>query len=155
VRGFDRYDFHPQGFPGSDWFDQVLACLVSPWNASSALGHKLNVRRLEAISQVAQLAIPEKCPVVLNGEGNQIKIWGRIAPRLRGLEYKAISLLIDEFPSGMSEVDLAEGGVPEAGKVLKHLCKKFEQWARVIWLPGKKASGGYRLLAAPRLRDGR
>jgi hypothetical protein len=138
VRQFDRRDFPPVGFPNSDWFDNVLRYLL-------ASGH---AKRFEAISQVAQLAQPKQCPVVLSNEGRQIRIWNETVPRLYGSEYRVIELLVNEFPTGMTEADFNTEGVLEPGKILKRICKKFRMWDRVIIRPRKKALGGYKLLAS-------
>lgn len=85
-------------------------------------------------------------PVVLQGPGKPVIVLGHEKPPLSEGQYPVVEALVQAWPKGLTK-DALEIGRGAARRALKKLVNSSDpDWSKVIHLPGKPQSGGYRLV---------
>jgi len=89
-------------------------------------------------------------PVVLNGQGEAVFVFGITKPPLTHPQYNVVQALLEAGDAGLGKDRLVQvSGHSDARGILNRLAKLDGDWARAIQMPGKP-NGRYRIRTAPR-----
>jgi hypothetical protein len=94
-------------------------------------------------------------PVILNGQGKSVVVWGKEKPALKNGQYQVIEALVKAHATnpdkGLTGQELNDqSGKSDARKILKRLTEADADWERAINFPCKGWGPGYHLRPKPR-----